>query len=155
MRLWHYEILPYLPKGQLLSQWKELNTIFVTENKHILWNYVYTCSFQKKNLYYYSLYVIKEMINRGYKINSYDNMYNYFKDKVTYEDFMESLQHLDNIQFRPYFDYHNDRYLLQNFFNLQEKYDRHQKDFYTEEYIRLSNFIKSRFGDKNIQSFIK
>lgn len=155
MRLWHYEILPYLPKGQLLSQWKELNTMFVAQNKHILWNYAYTCSFQKQNLYHYSLYVIKEMINRGYKINSYDNMYNYFKDRISYEEFVSNLQHLDTLDFKPYVDYHNDRYLLQNFFNLQEKYDRHQSDFYYDVYNRLLEFIRERFKNYDILNLLK
>jgi len=31
MRLWHYELIPYLQKIQLLAQWRELNSIFAKE----------------------------------------------------------------------------------------------------------------------------
>lgn len=41
MRLWHYELLPYLPKSQLLGLWRELNSIFKKQNNHILINYIY------------------------------------------------------------------------------------------------------------------
>jgi len=95
------------------------------------------------------------MINRGYKINSYDNMYNYFKDRISYEEFVSNLQHLDTLDFKPYVDYHNDRYLLQNFFNLQEKYDRHQSDFYYDVYNRLLEFIRERFKNYDILNLLK
>ena len=33
MRLWHTELIPFIPKSQLLAQWRELNSIFVKEDK--------------------------------------------------------------------------------------------------------------------------
>lgn len=36
MRLWHRDIIRFLPKGQLVSQWKELGSIYKNQNKHIL-----------------------------------------------------------------------------------------------------------------------
>lgn len=41
MRLWHTDLTPYLPKSQLLAQWRVLNSIFVKEDKHVLINYIY------------------------------------------------------------------------------------------------------------------
>ena len=41
MRLWHYKLIPYLPNHQLVSQWRELSSIFSAQNKYILINYVY------------------------------------------------------------------------------------------------------------------
>lgn len=38
MRLWHIDLIPYLPKTQLISQWRELNSVFKKQNKHILIN---------------------------------------------------------------------------------------------------------------------
>ena len=35
MRLWHIDLIPYLPKSQLLAQWRELNSIFKKQDKHI------------------------------------------------------------------------------------------------------------------------
>ena len=41
MRLWHYDLIEYLPKQQLLGQWRELNSIYVKQDKHILINFIY------------------------------------------------------------------------------------------------------------------
>ena len=43
MRLWHYKLIKegLLPDSQLLAQWRELNSIYVKEDKHILINYIY------------------------------------------------------------------------------------------------------------------
>ena len=44
MRLWHKDLIPYLPKQQLLGQWRELNSIYVKQNRHILINFIYEYS---------------------------------------------------------------------------------------------------------------
>ena len=49
MRLWHKDIIRFLPKGQLVSQWKELGSAFKNQNKHILINYIY--DYSKSYLY--------------------------------------------------------------------------------------------------------
>ena len=126
MRLWHYELIPYLPKSQLIAQWRELNSIFKKEDKHILINYIY--SHDKECLRTYAWAVIDEMNARGYKINSMVNMARYFGEKT----FLEC----DETMVYPE---HNDRYLRQCFCNLQEKYDRGQKDFTREVYSDLLN----------------
>ena len=41
MRLWHIDLIPYLPDLQLIAQWRELNSIFKKQDKHILINYIY------------------------------------------------------------------------------------------------------------------
>ena len=40
MRLWHKDLIPYLPKKQLQGQWRELNSIYKLQNKHILINFI-------------------------------------------------------------------------------------------------------------------
>lgn len=40
------------------------------------------------------------------------------------------------------FKEHDRRYLLQCFYNLQEKYDRGQKDFTSENYKKIGGFYK-------------
>lgn len=50
MRLWHCEIIPYLPKTQLIAQWRELNSIFAREDKHILINYYNICNAYIRNI---------------------------------------------------------------------------------------------------------
>lgn len=111
MRLWHKELIPYLPKQQLLGQWRELNSIYKQQNKHILINFVY--EYDKVILYVYSILVIDEMKKRHCKINL-DNFFEYFKDidkPITFD-------------FDEIYSYKmNDRYLIQCLYNLQEKYN--------------------------------
>ena len=148
MRLWHYELIPYLPKSQLLAQWRELNSIFKKQDNHILINYVY--KYTDYFILNYTLMIIKEMNNRNFKIRSFQNCYNYFKDFL-YKDQLEifTWDYIPNEYIDGWLEYddkvfpeHNDRYLIQCFYNLQEKYDRGQKDFSKEQYDKLESFIK-------------
>ena len=120
MRLWHYKLLPVLPKSQLLSQWRELNSIYKKEPRHILINYIYTYyQNYKSELLIYSNYVIEAMKNRGYKINL-DNYNEYFKDTPRIFNYSKK---------EPYNRIHNLTYLRYCVYNLREKYERGQKDF--------------------------
>ena len=77
MRLWHKDLIEALPRQQLLGQWRELNSIYKKQDKHILINFVY--DYQKECLHTYSWLVVQEMKKRGYKVNL-ENFDNYFKD---------------------------------------------------------------------------
>ena len=68
MRIWHKDLIKYLPKSQLLAQWRELNSIYKKQDNHILINYIY--DYPKIYLYSYSQIVINEIIKRGYKIKN-------------------------------------------------------------------------------------
>lgn len=107
MRLWHVDLIPVLPRQQLLGQWRELNSIFKNQPNHILINWVY--DYPKDHLYSYSLLVMEEMSRRGYRYNT-ENFEKYFgKDiiRVT-KVFPEKMTH---------------HYLSQCFSNLDEKHD--------------------------------
>ena len=134
MRLWHYKLIPFLPNSQLVAQWRELNSIFKKQDKHILINYVY--EYPKENLLTYSAIVLAEIKKRGFKIKSYENYRNYFIDADA-KSSCDGFINLDN----PFPNHHTNRYLQQCFYNLQEKYDRGQKDFSEEEYKRLEEFV--------------
>lgn len=139
MRLWHYQLIPYLPKSQLLAQWRELNSIFKKQPKHILINYIY--EYPKKDLYYYSILVIGEMIKRSYAIHNLENMQQYFNldDAVMYLGIPNADKFtLETTIFK---NHHNFKYLQQCFYNLEEKYDRGQADFSQEQYEALSNIF--------------
>lgn len=125
MRLWHKDLIEVLPRQQLLGQWRELNSIFKLQNRHILINFVY--DYSKEHLNTYSLLVVKEMKKRGYKINM-DNFYEYFEDKFE----LNEDKTIKSIKLGTYFVYNvdelyqekmNERYLKQCLYNLQEKYD--------------------------------
>lgn len=126
MRLWHYKLIPFLPKSQLLAQWRELNSIFKKQDKHILINYIY--QYDKRPLLNYSQAVMREMLNRGYKINNYLNYQLYFlhSDSFGTEKFKE----------------HDDEYLTICYWNLREKYLRGQKDFSADLWQKIEEFYK-------------
>lgn len=134
MRLWDYRLVVngLLPKSQLLAQWRELNSIFKKQDNHILINYVY--EYPKENLLLYTHYVMIGMIKRGYKIKSLDNYREYF-------GYLEISPNYLLKRVNPFPQHHTDRYLKQCFYNLQEKYDRGQKDFDRETYEKLLTFI--------------
>ena len=127
MRLWHVDLLNYLPKGQLLSQWRELNSIFAKEDKHILINYIY--EYPKNDLYIYAKKVIEEMKKRGYQIRSYEKMNKYFGD-------LESVKHV-----KPFKNHHDNEYLQICYYNLKEKFIRDQKDFEEDKYNNLCRYV--------------
>lgn len=136
MRLWHVDLIPYLPKSQLIAQWRELNSIYKKQDKHILINYIY--NYPKKYLLYYSNRVLFEMQQRGIKVKSFENYFDYFYS-VGYSESEQPLR----------FAEHNEEYLLCNYYNLLEKYRRGQKDFSEEEFKRLTDFVKKSL-DKNM-----
>ena len=132
MRLWHYKLIPLLPKSQLLAQWRELNSIFKKQDKHILINYIY--EYPKKDLILYTDIVIGEMKKRGYQIRSFANFDAFVgsKDYIGYEFFED---------YKLFERHHTYRYMQQCFFNLQEKFDRGQKDFSKAQYEELYKFL--------------
>lgn len=128
MRLWHQDIIRYLPRSQLLAQWRELNSIFAKEDKHILINYIY--DYPPDHLYTYTKIVIDEFKLRGYTIRSFEKMERYFspyKVKIV-ENLFEN--------------HHNDDYLEICYFNLKEKYIRGQKDFDKVRFEALHTYYK-------------
>lgn len=133
MRLWNWQILPYLPKSQLIAQKRECDLIWKDLSKdkktnHILINYIWQYDDYKVQLasYYNTLKV--EFYKRGFK----------FVDKCDLLSY-EILVH------PPFAKHHTDQYLIQCFYNLQEKYVRGQKDFDHETYLKLEAFVRSVF----------
>ena len=115
MRLWHESLIEVLPRQQLLGQWRELNSIYKKEDKHILINFIY--EYPKKDLLLYSLKVILTMQRRGYNINL-KNFIDYFQIK----DY-KAMQKILLSNAKTFVKKMNKRYLLQCYYNLQEKYD--------------------------------
>ncbi|WKT78961.1 pyrimidine dimer DNA glycosylase/endonuclease V [Lysinibacillus fusiformis] len=129
MRLWHVDLIAFLPKGQLLSQWRELNSIFAKEDKHILINYIY--EYPKEDLFIYTEMVIGEMKKRGYQIRTFEKMNKYFEELGAVEEKTPFKQH------------HNKEYLEICFYNLKEKYIRGQKDYDADKYHQLCTFVNN------------
>lgn len=134
MRLWHIDLIPYLPKSQLLAQWRELNSIFKKQDKHILINYIY--KYDDKYLFDYACMVLKEFRARGFQIKNTINFYNYFYDF----GYSASIPLKDKYEYK--FDEHNFAYLTICYYNLGEKYLRGQKDFTDDVWERLDKFYQ-------------
>lgn len=114
MRLFHKDLISVLPRQQLLGQWRELNSIFKLQNRHILINFVYDYDFG--HLLAYTQLVIYEMEKRGYKINL-ENADNYFKPLIEKNNGYK-LPFYENI-FKSKM---NKEYLIICYYNLLEKY---------------------------------
>lgn len=120
MRIWHKSLISALPREQLVAQWRELSAIAGnlgtkgTPN-HILVNKV--LDYPREHFISYAFWVRQEMTRRGYR--TMDSVW----DKIycTRESDYGEIQILPLEDLFP--DWHNDRYLEQCYFNLEEKYD--------------------------------
>lgn len=120
MRLWHKDLITALPREQLVAQWRELSAIAGNLNtkgtpNHILVNKV--CDYPREHFISYAFWVRQEMTRRGYR--TMDSVWN--KIYCTREIDYGELQILPIEDLFP--GWHNDRYLEQCYFNLEEKYD--------------------------------
>lgn len=125
MRLWHIDLIEYLPDKQLIAQWRELNAIYKNQPKHILINYIYNTPWDA--LFTYSNLVIDEMLTRRFVVNT-KNYVEFFKDK--------------KLTGNMFYKEHNDEYLQICYYNLKEKYMRGQKDFTKEIWDNIENDIQ-------------
>ena len=131
MRLWHYEILQFLPNSQLLAQKKECDLIWKDialgrKTNHILINYIWEYDNYLAELSIYYWLLKEEFDKRGFNFKFSDNF-------IT-----------KNVYFgcrTPFSNHHTYRYLLQCFYNLQEKHDRGQKDFTEKVYELLYDYV--------------
>ena len=122
MRLWHKDLIDVLPQKQLIAQWRECCAIISNiENKgtpnHILVNKI--MYYNKSHLYAYCCLVCSEMLKRGYNVS--ESSVEKIRDYCSVEEQQVSSRiEKDGSLF---YGWHNKRYLLQCFYNLQEKFD--------------------------------
>ena len=114
MRLWHYKLISVLPNKMLISQWRECIAIKRQWEKGTLKHRLvsYVMDYQKSGFYVYVCRVCNEMEKRNIKFQKK------FLDEIEYF----CLFNQGNAMFN--YPEHNDRYLKQCYYNLQEKYDR-------------------------------
>ena len=139
MRLWHKDLITSLPRQQLIAQWRECcciakNIFEKGTPNHILVNKI--INYDMKHFYTYGLYVCVEMIHRGYKCDSrkFDR---YFSSGEIIKDFSELFN-----------EWHNERYLDQCYYNLQEKFDcggipEEEWNIVNKKYYELKEKMKS------------
>lgn len=114
MRLWHKDLIPYLPRQQLLGQWRECCLIAkqIAEKgtpNHVLVNRV--LDYPKDHFYTFCKLVQREMYHRKYRMTMQAQM------KI----WRELWHYIPDGDVFP--GWHNDRYLKQCLANLQEKAD--------------------------------
>ena len=118
MRLWHKDLIPVLPRKQLVSQWRECCLIAKNINEkgtpnHLLVNKI--LRYPIEHFIEYASIIADEMLNRKYNCN-WSAFAKYIKIKPNWQYRLPSHEKL--------FEYwHTKRYLTQCYFNLQEKYD--------------------------------
>lgn len=147
MRLWHVDLIPYLPDIHIVAQWRELCAIVkgianTGKTNHVLINPI--MDYPWVHTYLYSERLIHELKKRGYNISK------------SYSEFMDNLKKAEEYfpeghdaeEVLPFPYWHNDRYLRQCYYNLEEKFDRGmitEKDW---ENIKTSTpIIMSDFND--------
>lgn len=116
MRLWHKDLIPVLPQKQLLGQWRECCAIAKNINEkgtpnHILVNRI--MEYPIEQFIRYSREIFYEMKRRGFDCD-YTKFSQYVNNpnagwKMPIKDLFPT--------------WHNDRYLTQCYYNLEEKYD--------------------------------
>ena len=122
MRLWHQELIPKLPRQQLLGQHRECCALRGAGwgRKHATVDYVFTYSPEK--LVAYHLLIMEEMENRGYKPNLIWKNPNWRGDKIGEDNWIigTNYSNLVNIN-KIIYPEHNDEYLKECIDNLKSK----------------------------------
>lgn len=116
MRLWHKDLIPVLPRQQLLGQWRECCLIAKSIREkgtpnHILVNKI--CDYPIGHFWKYGFLVMNEMRRRNYRCD-FDKFEKWFGDPW-------ALIVPEVYDLFP--GWHEFRYLRQCLYNLQEKHD--------------------------------
>ena len=131
MKLWHKDLIPVLPRQQLLGQWRECcciarNIAVNGTPNHLLVNKI--MDYRITSFESYCILIIREMQKRGYKISSEavekleDNLFDWSLQEMKPQVFrLLSDEPIEHDKLFP--DWHNDRYMHQCLMNLQEKFD--------------------------------
>ncbi len=117
MRLWHKDLIDVLPDMQLRGQWRECCLIAKALHEgnlnHLLVNKVK--DYPIDHFACYTALVKRELEKRGYKCE-WERFRRWIEPLVDFETYAVYLADI--------FDgWHNDRYLRQCLYNLQEKHD--------------------------------
>jgi uncharacterized protein (TIGR02328 family) len=142
MRIWHKELIEVLPKQQLVAQWREILAIKGAIEKkgtpnHVLVNKVMDYDFSE--FYLFAIELLDEFERRNYKysISKLDELY-FFCDVMSDKPFEEW-----NCNKNIFEAWHNDIYLRQCLYNLEEKYIC--GGISQEEWDEIYNKFKDRF----------
>ena len=116
MRLWHEQLIPLLPKNQILGQHRECCALRGNgwNKKHKTVDYVF--SYSPYHLFIFHSLVMDEMEKRGYKVSEEWRDKNYRgKTAEKYDNLEEKMIE------SPIYKEHNGEYLLECIENLRNK----------------------------------
>lgn len=121
MRLWHQDLIPHLPRQQLLGQHRECCALRGKGwgKKHAIVDYVF--KYSPSRLYEYHLLVMKEMVKRGYQPDEIWHNSNYRgKNLCPYERLEYGANYIEHLG-KPIYPEHNVDYLNECIKNLKSK----------------------------------
>lgn len=116
MRLWHEEIIKFLPRQQLLGQHRECCALRGNGwgRAHATVNYVF--SYSPYKLFQYHLLIMDEMKRRGYQPNKN------WENALFRGNRCDQYQQLDAIEWStPIYSEHNNAYKIECLENLKHK----------------------------------
>ena len=149
MRLWHKDLIRYLPKQQLLGQWREICCIandwaMTRTPNHILVNAV--LNYPLTDFVTYCNMVYRELIFRNYRITPQvlDRLNQNIRsiDRGKHSESVLKVGETHSFLYDIFSEWHNDRYLLQCYFNLEEKHDR--GGIPEDEWLRVDDYVSDR-----------
>lgn len=135
IRLWDYRLLKVLPDRFIISQWRECIAIKRQWEKGTLKHRLvsYVMKYDRSYFYNYVSHVCNEMIDRDINYQT-----KYFNEICEFCDINIWNVALLNLKYYPE---HNNRYLKQCYYNLQEKADR--GIITKEEWQKIEDLFKS------------
>lgn len=149
MRLWHKDLIPVLPQKQLVSQWRECCCIaknIATKGtpNHLLVNKV--LDYPISDFAKYCNLVVNEITKRGFRISSTSLK----QLNANISDIAE--QRGDEIKHNIFDKWHNYRYFMQCYYNLQEKYDC--GGISEEEWIKIEGVKKEKIERELLKNYL-
>ena len=154
MRLWHKDLIPVLPTKQLIAQWRELCAIAGSIDKngtpnHLLVNKV--LNYPPLHYIIYTDAICEEMKKRGYVVSrsAYTTLSARLGRNLDVFD-MQTYLYVPKGVSEVYRDWHNERYLIQCYSNLQEKFDCGGIPKY--EWDAIEDFMERRYANDDQRS---
>lgn len=118
MRLWHQDLIKFLPRNQLLGQHRELCALrgMSFGKKHSTVDYVFNYPYYY--LFKFHMLVIKEMKKRGYKVDPLWENHHYRGKNLLYDySSFTDIKHCNKLIYKE----HDDTYLKACLDNLKSK----------------------------------
>lgn len=142
MRLWHRLLVPVLPRKQLQGQWRECcaiasNIASKGTPNHLLVDKI--LEYPPVHFRTYCIAIWCEMKERGYKI--YKKSENALFDNIDIAEENGYFKDLGHGK-KQFCDWFTDRYLIQCYYNLQEKYDC--GGITDEEWAKIETFMDEK-----------